>query len=378
MRCSGVKNRLSSLLRMGVWVAAVFSGLLIAFWPGPARGGSAPTAWGPMNQIEAEARKEGRLVVYAAPGHANAEAQAALAQIFKEKYGVVIEWTSLSARDIGPRVMAEQRTRQYATDLAMSGIAGSYTELKPRGYVLPILAPSTLEKGVWRLDPAAAVPVERDWLFINVYLSPSFLVNTKLVRAGEEPRSYKDLLNPKWKGKIVYQVPWVGGTGSGWFRATYRALGADYMRALAKQVVLVPNVNDPPDAVVRGQYPIALSPSLSWARQLIEEGAPVKFVEPKEGLWLGPLGVVLIANAPHPNAAKLFLDWFYTREGQTIYARNNRAVSVRKDVPQDYLAPDQRYVEGEPLMMAVAEDFTAEGSQRVTKLAKELFEGSQR
>jgi len=147
------------------------------------------------------------------------------------------------------------------------------------------------------------------------------------------------------------------------------------MRALAKQVALVPNVNDSADAVVRGQYPIALSPSLERGRQLVEEGAPVKFVEPKEGLRLGTNGVEFVANAPHANAAKLFLHWFYTREGQTIYARNNRAVSVRKDVPQDYLPPDQRYVEGQRFMMAEADDFTAEGSQRVTKLAQQIFEG---
>jgi iron(III) transport system substrate-binding protein len=327
-----------------------------------------------MTQIEESARREGKLVIYAAPGHANAEAQAALARIFRERYGVVIEWTSLSARDIGPRIMAEQRTQQYAADVAMSGIAGNYTELKPRGYLAPILAPSTLEKGVWRLDPWAASPKDRDWLFINLYLSPSFLINTRLVPSGEEPRSYKDLLKPKWKGKIVYQIPWAGGTGSGWFRATYRALGVDHMTALAEQVVLVPQVNDPPDAVVRGQYPIALSPSLERGRQLIEEGAPVKFVEPEEGLRLGTNGVELIANAPHPNAAKLFLHWFYTREGQTVYARNNRAVSVRKDVPQDYLPPDQRYVEGQKFMVADADDFTAEGSQRVTNLARKIFE----
>jgi iron(III) transport system substrate-binding protein len=178
-----------------------------------------------MGQIEAEARKEGKLVVYAAPGHANADAQAALAQIFKEKYGVTIEWTSLSARDIGPRVMAEQRTQQYAADLAMSGIAGNYTELKPKGYLLPILAPSTLEKGVWRLEPAAATPKERDWLFINVYLSPSFLINTKMVSPPEQPKSYKDLLEPKWRSKIVYKITWGGGTLAGWYPATYRLSG---------------------------------------------------------------------------------------------------------------------------------------------------------
>lgn len=346
----------------------------VLLWVSVALGASDLAPWGPMKEIEAAARKEGEIVIYAAPGHANAEAQRGIRDAFMQKYAVRIEWTSLSARDIGPRILAEQRTKQRVADLAMSGIAGNYTEIKPKGYLLPILAPSTLEKGIWRLDPAAVTPKDRDWLFINLYLSPSFLINTSLVRPGEEPKSYKDLLDPRWKGKIVFQIPWTGGTGSGWFRATYKALGLDFMKALARQVVLVHNTNDPPDGVVRGQYPIALSPSLERARQLIEEGAPVKFLEPKEGLRLGTNGVELIANAPHLNAAKLFLQWFYTKEGQAIYAKNNRAISVRKDVAQDYLPPDQRYVEGEPFMMADTEDFTAKGSQEVTKLAKEIFE----
>jgi iron(III) transport system substrate-binding protein len=326
-----------------------------------------------MNQIEAAARKEGRLVVYGAPGHISAEAQQLISQHFKEKYGVVIEWTTMDARDIFPRVNAEQRTKQYVADVVLSGIEGNYTELKPRGYVLPIMAPSTLEKGVWRLDPGTAFPKDRDWIFINMPLRPSFFINTSLVKPGEEPKSYQDLLDSKWKGKIVLQVPWTGGTGSGWFRSVYRALGPDYMRALAKQVVLVKGVNDPPDAVVRGQHPISIAASPARARQLVLEGAPVRFIQPKEGSHMAVQGMELIANAPHLNVAKLFFQWFFTKDGQSIYAPKTLAISVRKDIPQDYLLPDERYAEGQPFLMPTPEDFTIQKNKELSKMAEEIF-----
>jgi iron(III) transport system substrate-binding protein len=347
---------------------------VVLLWTSFASGASAVIPWGPMSEVEAAARKEGKLVIYAGPGHISPEAQRAISDFFNQKYRIMIDWTSMSARDIAPRVMAEQRTKQYVADIAMSGIEGNYTVLKPKGYVVPILAPSTLEKGVWRLDPATATPEDRDWLFINMPLRPSFFINNNLVRPGEEPKSYQDLLLPKWKGKIALQTPWTGGTGSGWFRATYKKLGLDYMRALAKQVVLVPNVNDSVDTVVRGQYPIGIASSPERGRKLVLEGAPVRYVQPKEGAHMAVQGIQLITNAPHPNAAKLYLHWFYTKEGQSIYAPKTLAISVRKDTPQDYLIPEERYMEGQPFLMPDPEDFTLKRNEELPKLARQIFE----
>ena len=353
-------------------VALLFLTTLGIAWPVEA---ATVSAWEPLSQIGVAAKKEGKLVIYVAPGHASPDAQRAMSKVFKEKFGVDIDWTSLAASDIAPRVLAEQRTQQYATDIAMSGIEGNYVALKPRGYVTPILAPSTLEKGVWRLDPATAFPKERDWLFISMPLRPSFFINTNLVRPGEEPKNYGDLLNPKWKGRIVLQYPWSGGTGSGWFRATYKKLGLDYMRALAKQVALTPTTGADilHDGVARGQYAMGLAASTTRGRVLIQEGAPVKFIQPEEGSHLSAQGLEFIANAPHSNAAKLFLHWFYTKEGQSVYAPPTMAISLRKDVSQDYLPPDERYVEGRPILIPDAEDFSAEKSKELSELAKQIF-----
>ena len=347
---------------------------LLILLPCLSRGATALKPWGPMSEIESSARKEGKVVIYAAPGHVSAEAQRAISERLQQRYAITIDWTSLSARDLAPRVMAEQRTKQYVADIAMSGIEGNYAVLKPRGYVVPILAPSTIEKGVWRFDPATASPTDRDWLFINMPLRPSFFINTNLVRPGEEPKGYQDLLDSKWKGKIVLQIPWSGGTGSGWFRATYKRLGLDYMKALARQVVLVLNVDDSADTVVRGQYAIGIAASPQRGRQLVLEGAPVKYTQPKEGSHLSVQGIEFLANAPHPNAAKLFLHWFFTKEGQGLYAPQTLAISVRKDVPQDYLHPDERYIDGQPFLMPDLEDFSVQRNEELPKIAREIFD----
>lgn len=352
----------------------VYITVTLVLWVGWVDVVPAVTPWGPMSKIESAARNEGELVIYAAPGHINRKTQRLISGIFKEKYGISIAWTTLSPRDISPRVLAEQRTKQYTVDIVMSGIAGNYTVMKSKGYVEPILAPSSLEKGVWRLDPAMAMPKDRDWLFISMPLRPSFLINTNLVRSGEEPKGYQDLLDPKWKGKIVFQTPSRGGTGSGWFRATHRQLGHIYMRALAKQVVLVPKVNDTTQGVVRGQYPIGLAASTTRTRRLIEQGAPVKFIHPKEGGHMSVQGLELITNTPHPNAAKLFFQWFYTREGQMIYAPNTNAISVRKDIAQDYIPEGERYFEGSPYLVADPEDYTPKNARMLLKLGKKIFE----
>jgi len=359
---------------MTTWVRLLTLAILFGIGAGQSWSASAPEPWGPMGQIEAAARKEAKLVIYAAPGHANSDTQRAVSQHFQQKYGIAIDWTGIDARDIAPRVLAEQRTKQYVADLIMTGLGGACTPVKAAGYVAPILAPSTFEKGVWRLEPLAAAPTERDWAYLFMPLIPSFFINTNLVPPGEEPKGYQDLLHPKWKGKIVLQTPAVGGSGSGWFRATYKALGLDYLRKLAGQVVIVPQVNDVPDQVSRGQYAIGLGASTGRGRELVREGAPVRFLWPQEGPHLSYIGTCALSPVVHPNAAKLFLNWLYTQEGQLLYTKPMNAIPLRKDVPQDHVAPNERYIEGRPFLAAEVEDLTDKRSLELYALGKQIFE----
>lgn len=335
----------------------------------------ATTSWGPMKEIEASARGEGKLVFYVGAGFTTRGAEQAASQFFRDRYGLSLEWNSFPGIEVPTRVIAEARTHPVA-DLVLIGYSGRFLPLKERGLVAPILAPSSMEKGIWRLDPAYVAQEDRDYLYYKVPLSPSILVNTALVSAAEEPKSYQDLLQTRWKGKIILMTPAIGGSGSGWFDACYRTLGQDYMRALAKQVVITRNNVEPPEALVRGQYAIAIAPNIPRAVVLIEQGAPLKFVHPKEGSHLSESGISLIRNAPHPNAAKLFLQWLFTKEGQALFMRALPAISVRKDVPQDALPEGLRYVEGTPFMAKELEDMRRpEKAAELRALAKQIFEG---
>jgi ABC-type Fe3+ transport system substrate-binding protein len=82
---------------------------------------------------------------------------------------------------------------------------------------------------------------------------------------------------------------------------------------------------------------------------------------------------MLYRNAPHPDAAKTFLNWFYTKEGQSAYCRNFLCISVRKDVAQDYLPPEVRYIEGTPFMRSKAEDLEDKRARELGDLAIEIF-----
>lgn len=349
---------------------------LLGFQTGLVWGASTMQPWGPTNEIEAAGRREGKLVFYVGAGYTTADGERAISKLFKERYGIGIDWTSLAgSREVTLRVSAEVRTGQRVADLVITGLTGGYLFFKERDLIEPVLAPSTLEKGVWRLDPASATPEDRDYMYYKLPLSPSLLVNTQQVPPGQEPKSYQDLLNSKWKGKIIFMTPAIGGQGSGWFDATYRTLGLDYMKALAKQVNLSQKNTEPVEMVARGQYAVAISPNIPRALALIEEGAPIRFVHPKDGSHLSEGGFCLIRGAPNSNAAKLFLQWFYTKEGQTLSAPSLRAISVRKDVPQDYLPEGLRYVEGAPLLRSEIKEMRQPGRvKELRALAKQIFE----
>jgi ABC-type Fe3+ transport system substrate-binding protein len=83
---------------------------------------------------------------------------------------------------------------------------------------------------------------------------------------------------------------------------------------------------------------------------------------------------MLVARPSHPNAAKLFLQWFFSKEGQSLYAPKQNAISVRKDIPQDHLPPDERYKEGDPFLMGDPGDFGVERNEELSALMRQIFQ----
>ncbi len=167
--------------------------------------------------------------------------------------------------------------------------------------------------------------------------------NTKLVNA-KEFKSYKDLLDPKWKGKILVDDPRKAGPGQATFTFFFLhpGLGPDFIRALGKQqLTLSRDYAQEVDAIGQGRYPVLLGTPDFIAIARAKQGVPIAIVDArqlKEGTDVSPASgnLALFNRAAHPNAAKVYINWLLSKEGQTIYARVNGYISARLDVPTDH------------------------------------------
>jgi iron(III) transport system substrate-binding protein len=160
-------------------------------------------------------------------------------------------------------------------------------------------------------------------------------------------RSYKDLLDPKWKKRIVIHDPRVAGPGQATFTffLLHPELGATFIRALGQQEPLIlRDHRQEADAIGQGRYPILLGGNEATIDELIKQGVPLAVVEPqqlREGSDISPgFGALSLFNRQaHPNAAKLYVNWLLSKEGQNEFSRATGYVSGRIDVSNDHVAP---------------------------------------
>jgi iron(III) transport system substrate-binding protein len=155
--------------------------------------------------------------------------------------------------------------------------------------------------------------------------------NTDLVKAEDAPKSFRDLLDPKWAGKIVKAHPGYSGTILTATYQTARDVGWDYYAKLAKQRVMqVQSASDPPKKLALGERAIMADGIEYGIFQLKEDGKPVDVIYPAEGTPVATSPSAVFKAAPNPNAARLFLNWMHSREGQQILIDWARQYSAHK------------------------------------------------
>jgi iron(III) transport system substrate-binding protein len=272
---------------------------------------AAPPASAITPELIAAAKKEGKVVWYTSIDLAAAER---FAKSFEAKFpGIATRLERSGAERVFQRIGQEYGSRIYAADVVNTSDAAHVIVWKRNGWLEPYVP-----EDVAKHFPSEHKDSDGTFASARVTLCP-VAYNTKLVKAEEAPKSYADLLDPKWSGKIVKAHPSYSGTI---LTATYqisRDIGWQFFEKLAQQKIMqVQSATDPPKKLALGERAIMADGGEYVILGLKEKGDPVEIVYPSEGtpLIVGPNA--LFKNAPNPNAARLFQSYTFSAEGQQV------------------------------------------------------------
>src|SRR5262245_609706 len=260
--------------------------------------------------IEA-AKKEGKAIWYTAVDLPVAER---IARAFETKYpGIAVRVERSGGERIFQRIGQEYASKIHAVDVVNSSDAAHFIVWKRDGILAPYVPEDVANHyPAEHKDPDGLHASWRIWLCVIGY-------NTKLVKAEEAPKSFADLLDPKWAGKMVKAHPGYSGTI---MTATYqvsRDIGWSYFEKLSQQKVMqVQSSADPPKKLALGERAVMADGNEYNLFQLKEKGEPVEIVYPSEGtpVIIGPSGI--LKDAPNPNAARLLQSFMFSAECQQL------------------------------------------------------------
>ena len=295
--------------------------------------------------IEA-AKKEGKVVVYS--GYVSPDTHNAINAEFRKKYGISVDVLTARGGELRERVRMEQQTGRFLADvyhMAISITSLSVAKVKT-------MQPHGGLPNVANLTPEMAARAT-NWIAPIFTINYGILYNANMIKPEEVPKSWHDLLDPKWRGKIMMDDPRASGGGRVFFHMTYDRFGRTFHEKLAaQQPTFVRDYNEASRRVARGEYPVYL-PFIYGAFEKIR-ALPVKYIVPAEGSTYGSYGVSIMTNPPNPNAARLLANFYLGEEAQAIYAKSGHGIVIKN--LKEKLSPEmEALAHVKPL---VDEDFT--------------------
>jgi ABC-type Fe3+ transport system substrate-binding protein len=357
--------------------------------PAASSPGLAPADWQRQwDDLVAAARREGKVVVY---GPAAREAREWLPKAFKDRFGVEMEYIGEASGTFSAKLATERAIGIYSADAVISGANSMYEVIAGGGKVddgamgmLAPLRPALLDPEVldpsrylngklWLMDP------EQQYVWrLSAFISPAISVNPEHVRPSEI-KTWHDLLKPEYRGKIAGFDPTIAGAAIAHASYLYTTLGRDYVRQLFvdQQPFISRDHRQLADQLGRGTRPIVLNLRNEELVRIREEGLPAEVVptppEPPDMLSGGGGYLGLIDKAPHPNAARLVVNWLAGPEGALLYAKARQEVSTRQDVDRSAFAPYTIPKSGTELFDSHAWEFVTVTQPQVEKELRDLL-----
>lgn len=300
----------------------------------------APVEW---NKIVEAAKKEGKIVVGGPP---TAVLRKQFKETFESRFGIELELLSAPGPQNAQRAISEFKAGVKYFDVLHGG-SGTLEPLKNENMLAPfmdfVVLPEVKDPKQWWGGHMWEDNLKTNrfiYSFSADFSTPPFY-NADLVKPGEI-NSYDDLLQPKWKGKIGMFEPRVPSAGQGLWGFLMRAKGKEFLQRLADQNLFIQRDGQQiAIGLAKGNLAVALGLSQRFVDPYIKGGLPIKALNSiKEGMG-GSNGfgtVAVMANAPHANAARVYINWLLGKEGQELYSRALTQGSRRFDVDTKWLA----------------------------------------
>ncbi|MFC1868450.1 ABC transporter substrate-binding protein [Thermodesulfobacteriota bacterium] len=325
------------------------------------------------------AKGEGKVMVY---GRGDPNLRKAMREAFKGKYGIELEFVYFArGGEMASKLKKERSAGLFLADIIIHGPTTMTYMLKPAGILEKMepvfVRPEFSDPNLW-LPGYYFMDKDRMMKPLAAHFNTFIIRNTNLTKKGEI-NSLEDLIDPKWKGKIVMGDPTRPGSASGmlsWLEGIWGFEKTErFLRQLVKQEpVISRQVRVPVEWLARGKYTIGIAMRAESLPEFYNLGSPIAAVRPIEGCYLTPgSGIVAIANKrPHPNAAAVFINWLLSREGQITWSKADGFASARVDVPSDdWVHIFFKRTPGEKVF--VEDEEVINKRAKLMKLAKQLF-----
>lgn len=295
-----------------------------------------------------EARKEGFVVIFGPPG---ADIRNALTQEFEKTYpGIKVDYTGAPGAAHIPRLKAERRSGIFTTDIFIAGTSTLTPGLLEDAIPVKefLILPEVIENKNWLgggLD--FADKAGKFNIVFSTFAKVAMVYNPRLMPpAKAKDISYWEFTEPPWKGQIIMRDPRTVGPGnaSATFFYDHSKLGPDFLKALAKNLVLTRDDRILLEGVFRGKYTAGIGHSDLLLTELRKEGVTDINTQPslKEGTYAtaGFGSLIVLDRLPHSNATSIFLNWLFSRKGQTVWSKTTGYPSRRLDVSTEHIDPD--------------------------------------
>src|SRR5918992_1310436 len=270
----------------------------------------------------AAAKKEGTVVVLGQPSPAMRNV---ILPRFTERFGIEVEHVAARSSEVTGKLRTERASGIYSIDAFMSNAGTSFGILYGEKFIDPLkpalIHPDVADPKKWKGGELPFADPEKQYVLLMFKSVDSFMVVNRGIVKEDEMRSAKDLLNPKWRGKISTEDPVAGGgSGVGSAGHFYTEMGPEFVKQLYidQRAVVQRHRRQLSDWLARGSHPICLTCHIDDMRSLIKEGFPLVEIfelnDMANRLTPAPSLLTIAKNAPHPNAAKVFVNWMASKE----------------------------------------------------------------